>query len=165
MSENIEKKMRIVIERHPNVDVTTYHLDRQLTESRRSLSFELDAGTVKMGRLFASLSGEEQNVEPFALSIAEKIYAIPGIANGLLGSGVSIDQYKVQVTKGRAFSDDEIEQQVLSVFVNMFGLTDLNEVDVTVDSYQRTRTYRREQAAMEREMREFGFDDDFSYED
>lgn len=147
---NPRKGMRVVIERHPNPDVTTYHLNRIMSQSRRSISFEFDSGEVKPSCLFTS--EKEKNVEPFAQSLAERLYAIHGIASdSILSGGIMISMFEVRVSKGKAFDDEEIEPHVLTALAEAFGLS-VDDIDVRIDDYQRSAEYRREAAEEERMM-------------
>ena len=116
VTDSVEKKMRVVIERHPNPNTTTYHVNRRLTESLRGLSFVSDSGEVRMDRMFSSMDGASQDVEPFAQLLAEKLFRVPGVlSGGFIGGGLSISSYEICVSKGTAFSDADIEPAVLAI--------------------------------------------------
>lgn len=133
-SDSVEKKMRVVIERHPNPDITTYHVNRRLTESLRALNFVSDSGEVRIDSMFSSLDSVRQDVEPFAQTLAEKLLRVPGVlGGGLISGGLSISSYEIRVSKGTAFSDDDIEPAVLAIIAESFDLT-VDELDQTVKS-------------------------------
>jgi hypothetical protein len=130
----VEKKLRLIIERHPNPDITTYHLNRRLTDSRHSIAFVNDAGEIKPDRMFSSMTGDDQNVEPFAQELAEKIYQIDGVqSGGIVNTGVTIGTYEIRVGKGKAFSDIDIEEPVVAIIAEVFGLT-IDEIDRSMNS-------------------------------
>lgn len=129
-----ESLMRIVIERHPNPNCTTYHLNRRLSESPSGIAFEYNGGNVRPGGLLSS-TREELPVEPFVQSVAERIYAVSGVTDDVMvgGSGVRVGAYEIRVGKGRAFSDIEIETGVIAAIADSFGLN-VEDIDVTVQS-------------------------------
>jgi hypothetical protein len=139
-SDNVEKKMRLLIERHPNPDMTTYHIDRRLSDSTRSIDFTDESGSVEVDRRYDFLDGKDQTIEPFQQSLAEKIYRVPGVRKGYNGQpgvsfgrpGVSIDEYEITVTKGSAFDGLEVEDAVVAIIAQIFDLT-VEELELAVN--------------------------------
>lgn len=153
VTDNVEKKMRVVIERHPNPDITTYHVNRRLTDSLRGLSFVSDSGEVKVDSMFSSLDGARQDVEPFAQTLAEKLLRVPGVlGGGFISGGLSISTYEIRVSKGTAFSDADIEPEVLAIIAESFDLT-VDELDQSVKSDRHLLARNQE---LDRQMAEFG---------
>jgi hypothetical protein len=120
----VEKKLRLIIEHEPNPVITVYHINRRLTGSRKNIVFINDSGNIKPDGSFNSFTGEDQNVEPFAQALAEKIYEIDGIQN----NGVTIGIYEITIRKGKAFSDIDIERSIVGIIAEVFGLT-IDEID------------------------------------
>jgi len=132
--------MQIVIERHPNPCITTYHLDQRLTTSRLDVRFECNNGIV---RPCPNYSNEGVLVEPFIFAMAERLYEIPGIVDNGSTNGVSFNSYEIRINKGMAFTDNKVEPQVLDVIMQSFGYA-IDDIAIQLDDrrheYQSNRS-------------------------
>lgn len=88
--------LRIIVQRHPNPTITTYHVDQWLSDYgfSRSLTAELEGipGVVKEGK-------------------------------SLISKPIRIEGYEISVERGVAFTDEEVEAGVLASIAGAFGLT------------------------------------------
>ncbi|MEO8691481.1 MAG: hypothetical protein ABI397_01705, partial [Candidatus Saccharimonas sp.] len=120
--------MSIVVQRHPNPQFSSFHVDRVLSNAPDGVEFKYDRGEVRPDE--SSLEASDLPIEPSVQAIAERIYAIPGISdNGPMGSNLWIGKCEIFVGKGVAFPDREIEEGVIAAIAKSFGL---NVEDVTV---------------------------------
>ncbi|QHN42906.1 hypothetical protein GII36_03515 [Candidatus Mycosynbacter amalyticus] len=136
--------LRIVIERHPNTELTSFHVNRRLTDSKHTIRFAHDSGQVVVDNMFS-----EVNVEPLAQLLAENIYEIPGIQTGFIGGGVSIENYKVSVSHSRAFDENDIEFAVIEAVAKTINI-ELDDVTFELDDYARSDEYKQRQRESER---------------
>ena len=85
-----------------------------------------------------------QSEEPFALELAEKIYKITGVqSGGVFNSGVTISTYEIRIGKGMAFTDEEIEEPIVAIIAEAFGLT-IEEIDCSLKSERHMLPYYEE---------------------
>jgi hypothetical protein len=129
----VDKKMRIVIERHPNPDMTTFKFDRVLTASGLEYHLEFVSGEVQDVD-FMSATEDINEIEDFIVELARKVFAVPGVlyTDDNIGS-VTIDQYTMDICKSRAINDSDIERGVIEAVAEMFDLT-VDELDVTFEA-------------------------------
>lgn len=140
-----EPKMHIVIERHPNPIVTTYHLDVRLSESGFRFNFDHKNGVVRPESLFSS-ERDELPVDPFVQSLAERIYAIPGVTgDNMTGNGVTVSSYEIRVCKGKAFNDNVIEAGVIAAIAQTFDVL-LKDISITIDDQRHMLQQNRRMA-------------------
>ena len=126
---DVEKKLRLVIQRHPNPDATSYHVNRRLTE--KSGSYRLVS---KEGVPVERYSFDSPELEPFVQLLAEKLIAVPGILAGSSPDNViRVSTYELAIKKGKAFTDEDIESAVIAIIAESFDLT-VEEIDQTVES-------------------------------
>ncbi len=135
MSNN--ETLHIVIQRHPNKEFTSFHVNRRMSASKRPVNFAYDN------------MGDNVNVEPLAQQLAEKIYEIDGVQSGLMSGGVSAYDYKVTVSHCRAFDENDIEFAVIEALADVFNVG-LDDVTFELDDYTRSEEYKERQRISER---------------
>lgn len=131
MSNN--NTLHVVIERHPNKELTSFHVNRRLSASRNPVRFAYDNDHVVVDSICGNV-----NVEPLAQQTAEKIYEIDGVQSGLISGGVSVYDYKVTVSHSRAFDENDIEFAVVEALVDVFNVS-LDDVTFELDDYARSK--------------------------
>ncbi len=123
--------LHIVIERAINLEHTTYHINRRLIDISGSIHFTNNSGAI-------SVTGTTPgfNIEPFAIQIAEELFEIPGVGGGRTSGGISVGDHSINVSRGRAFDENDIDFAVLEMLARLFNVA-LNDVTYDLDNSNR----------------------------
>lgn len=142
MSNN--ETLHIVIQRHSNKEFTSFHVNRRLSASKRSVHFAYDNDQVVVDNICGNV-----NVEPLVQQLAEKIYEIDGVQSGIISGGVTVYDYKVTVSHSRAFDENDIEFAVIEALADVLNVG-LDDVTFELDDYTRSEEYKERQRISER---------------
>lgn len=126
---------RVKISRQGNPCFTSYELDQPLGESNTYFVFEWRNGEVLPRGLFSD-SQENLPVEPFMLTLAEKLYEVEDVIKHRhpeLGNGIKMNAYQVSVVKTNQRRDEDIEADILDIIAAAFG-TSASSLKVTLEN-------------------------------
>lgn len=125
--------LHIIIERAASQEHTTFHVNRSLCSTTKSISFFHDNGETHPCTSY----DRETRVEPMALMLADEICRITGVryGNEYIGA-VDITQHTINVAYGRAYDENDIEFEVIMTIAGVLG-TDLDQVTFELDNSAR----------------------------
>lgn len=122
---------RVLIERHPNPEFSSIHLDVELTTGCTRYFSKISDGTVVER---PSYDEGEQPTDSFLVTLAEQLFAVRGVVADY--SSLSVSQYELRIQKAQAFSDAEVEDGILRVLAAAFDVN-VRTLDVR---YERKRS-------------------------
>jgi len=131
----VEKKMRVLIERHPNPEVTSFHFTISYTEVVSTIYTELElvSGEVREYIDFTQFEASRTEVDTRTAALAKKIFAVSGIIPYIKhASALTIVGGTVIVSKSRGYDDESVERGVIQAVAEHLGVP-FDQIDSTVE--------------------------------
>ena len=132
-TDTTTESLNIVVERHPNSEVTDYHFNRRLNVTDGSSNFEL-----KNGNLTVRTYGDPVEPTEESLELASKLLDVNGLVVSGILSDLRVSTYGIRVHKTLAVPDDEFDRDVITVLAEYFGVT-LDNVTVDIQDRRNVR--------------------------
>lgn len=101
----LKHRPRVVVEKHPNPEIRTFHMNERFSEAKL---YDSISG-------LAALAYREDDTPASTIRLAKKFYEIDGVAS------VSLDIHEVRIAKGRAYEWDGIQEKVLDYIKRELG--------------------------------------------
>jgi hypothetical protein len=131
----VEKKMRVVIERHPDPEVTSFHFTISYTEVVSTIYTELElvSGEVREYIDFTQYQVSRTEVDSGIAALAQKIFAVSGVIPYIKhASALIIVGGTVIVSKSRGYDDESVERGVIQAVAEHLGVP-FDQIDSTVE--------------------------------